>query len=359
MINVFHIVSGKVWGGSEQYTADLMTRLKGDKYYAEVVCRKHDEVLQRFRNIEVPISILPLKGLTDIDSPIRLARLLRKGHNILHVHSFQDAWMAYLAKLKTDNPDIRIVLTIHDIRQPRLNMVTRKVYGAIDHFIFPSRLAYDTFLGKASQIDPKRASIIRESVLPDPTIIPPQKADRLAETPVIMYHGRLTEDKGIDVALKAVAQLDRNSYTMVVAGEGPEKFVSRLKGFCIANQMAQNVRFVGYREHVQSLVSKVDIGLIPTTAPEPMGICNLEYMMYGKALVTTNNGAQPEYLTDEHNALLVPPEDHLSTAAALQRLISDTALRQRLGENARYDFDTRLNYDTFFSNICEVYDGLF
>ena len=89
MINVFHIVSNKHWTGAEQYTYDLTALLRKDPdFYVEVVCRKYPRVLKQYRRLEIPISILPLKGVTDIESPVRFARLLRKGRNIIHVHSF-------------------------------------------------------------------------------------------------------------------------------------------------------------------------------------------------------------------------------------------------------------------------------
>ena len=87
MINVFQIVSDKTWGGPEQYAHDLISRLKRDDFYVEAVCRKHESVLNRFRTLEVPISILPLKGLTDLDSPVRFARLLKRGDNVVLVGS--------------------------------------------------------------------------------------------------------------------------------------------------------------------------------------------------------------------------------------------------------------------------------
>ena len=72
MINIFHIVSNKIWSGPEQYAYDLMLKLKDqDEYYVEMVCGKSDTVLNRFRPLEIPISILPLKGMTDLDSPKR------------------------------------------------------------------------------------------------------------------------------------------------------------------------------------------------------------------------------------------------------------------------------------------------
>ena len=75
MINVFHIVSNKVWTGAEEYAYGLTAHLINDPdFYVEVVCRKNEPVLTHFRRLEIPISILPLKGITDLDSPMRFAR---------------------------------------------------------------------------------------------------------------------------------------------------------------------------------------------------------------------------------------------------------------------------------------------
>ncbi|MDD6778499.1 MAG: glycosyltransferase, partial [Bacteroidales bacterium] len=95
-INVFHIVSDKEWAGAEQYVYDLASELRKNGVYIEIVTRNRRQILDRFRDLEVPISILPLKGITDIDSVLRFARLIKRGKNIVHVHNPKDAAIAML-----------------------------------------------------------------------------------------------------------------------------------------------------------------------------------------------------------------------------------------------------------------------
>ncbi len=364
MTNVFHIVSDKAWAGPEQYAHDLISRLKDDDFYIEVVCRKHEHILDRFRSLEVPISILPLKGLTDLDSPVRLARLLKHGNNVVHVHSFHDAFTAVLAKHISENPNVRIVLTVHGLTKPRLNYITRKVYREVDRFVFGSQKAFNCYMGHASKIAISKACVIRESVLrstqPAGYVIDLRhKLGIKPEQALIMFHGRLCHEKGVDVALRALTQLDKNSYRMVVIGEGQNKFVSHLKGFIVANQMVRNVTFLGFEPNVQPLISQCDIGVVPSVTPESMGISTLEYIMQGKAVITTNNGAQPEYINDGSNGLLVPPGDHFAVANAIKTLIDNPALRTSLGKQAQTDFDNHLNYDHFYMKMNELYRSLF
>ena len=167
MINVFHIVSNKIWSGPEQYAYDLALRLRNDdNYYIEVVCKKSEAVFNKFRSLEIPVSILPLKGLTDLDSPVRFARLLKRGQNIIHVHTFHDAFAAIWAKHIAENPNTRIVLTLHGVNRPRINYLSKKVYRDLDRIVFVSQRSYDEFVPRITRLDRKKCVIVRDSVLP-------------------------------------------------------------------------------------------------------------------------------------------------------------------------------------------------
>ncbi|MBQ0115852.1 MAG: glycosyltransferase family 4 protein [Bacteroidales bacterium] len=365
MINVFHVVSGKTWGGAEQYTYDLVSRLRHDKnFYVEVVCKKSKGVLAEFHKLEVPISILPLKGMTDIDSPSRFARLLRKGHNIVHVHTFHDAFMAVWARHISENPNTRVILTIHGIYHPRSNYLYRKIYRLIDHLVFTSQLSQDEFIADAKRLDVTKSSVIRDSVLPNPLLenVPVtdmrKQFDVKPDQVLIMYHGRLCEEKGITTLLHAATRLDRDKYKMVLMGEGSAKFLVKVKGFIVANQLVRNITLAGFQTNITKLISQCDIGVLPSITPEALGLANLEYMMQGKAHVSTNNGAQREYITNGINGILVPPGDEEALAQAISTLINDTQLRATLGANAGATFEDNLNYDKFYASITDLYTQL-
>lgn len=364
MINVFHIVSNKSWTGAEEYAYDLTARLRNDsEFYVEVVCRKHEAVLTHFRRLEIPISILPLKGVTDIDSPLRFARLLRKGCNVVHVHTFHDAFAAVLARRMSENPNTRVVLTVHGITRPKTNYIYRRLYQAIDHYVFASQLARDTWCDADASFDPSRASIIHESVVENPFAAPAiNLRQRLAVEDgqaLILYHGRICPEKGIDVLLQAATQLDKRTYRLAIVGEGNRKYISRLKGFIVANQLVRNVSLPGFQENILELIKQCDLGVLPAIEPEAYGIANLEYMMQGKAHISTNNGAQTEYVSDGINGLLVDPGNHISLAAAIKSLIDDPEARNRIGARAKADFDDHLNYDVFYRQVADLYKSLF
>ena len=351
MINVFHIASNKTWTGAEEYAYSLTSRLKGDPdFYVEVVCRKNDTVLTHFRRLEVPISILPLKGITDLDSPMRFARLLRKGHNVVHVHTFHDAFAAVMARRLSENRNTRVVMTIHGIAKPKSNYIV-------------SQLAHDVWVNSAHGFDPACATVVHDSVMPNPLATPPiNLRERMhVETgqALILYHGRICPEKGLDVLVEAAAQLDRRAFRLALIGEGKRKYVGQLKGLIVARQLAQNVSLVGFQENIPGLIAQCDFGVLPSIEPEALGIANLEYMMQGKPHISSNNGAQSEYVDDGKNALLITPGNPHALAAAMRSLISDPDMRQRLGHQAKIDFDSHLGYDTFYGRITQIYRSLF
>ena len=363
MINVFHIVSNKHWTGAEQYTYDLVERLRNDPdFYAEVVCRKHPNVLKQYRRLEIPISILPLKGVTDIDSPVRFARLLRKGKNIIHVHSFKDAFMAVMARRISENRDTRVIVSVHGVYKPKNNYMYNKLYKSIDGFVFSSQMARDAFLGKAKKQYADRAVVIRDSVCDSQlgTAVPNLRRELGLDShqALIMYHGKLTPEKGIEALLGALTHVDKTKYHLAIIGEGQPKYKAKIKGFIVAAGMVNNVTLLGFRDNILEYLRQADFGVLPSIQPEALGISNLEYMMAGKAHICSNNGAQPEYVHDGVNGLLVPPGDEQALLTAINQLINDTAGRSRMGTQAQKDFQDNLDYPTFYHKMTDLYRRL-
>lgn len=363
MINVFHIVSNKHWTGAEQYTYDLTALLRQDQdFYVEVVCRKNPNVLKQFRRLEIPISILPLKGVTDIDSPVRFARLLRKGHNIIHVHSFRDAFMAVMARRISENRNTRVVVSVHGVYKPKRNYMYTKLYKSIDCFVFSSQMARDAFVGKAKKQYADRTVVIRDSVCDSQlgTTVPNLR-NELGMDPqqaLIIYHGKLAQEKGLDTLIEALKTIDKDKYHLVVIGEGQPKYKALFKGAIVSSGLVNNVTLLGFRDNILEYLRQADFGVLPSIQPEALGIANLEYMMAGKAHICSDNGAQPEYVTNGVNGLLVPPGDVEALSQAINQLLNEPAMRSRLGVQAQHDFQEKLDYPVFYRKMTDLYRQL-
>jgi glycosyltransferase involved in cell wall biosynthesis len=88
------------------------------------------------------------------------------------------------------------------------------------------------------------------------------------------------------------------------------------------------------KSEVPYWMNKGDIYL-NTTNTDNTPVTVIEAMACGLCVISTNVGGMPYLLEHEHDALLVPPDDPVAMAQAIQRLLTETGLAERLSINAR------------------------
>ncbi len=152
----------------------------------------------------------------------------------------------------------------------------------------------------------------------------------------IFFAGRLVHQKGVDLLLRAYAQV-RTSLAgrrLVVAGDGPER--ANLERLRTELGLVDEVSFVGSigRARLAELMAGADAFAFPSRQ-EAFGIALLEAMAAGTPAVAACVGGIPEFARDGENALLVRPDDAGQLAAALVRLVADSGLRSRLIRGGR------------------------
>ncbi len=80
-----------------------------------------------------------------------------------------------------------------------------------------------------------------------------------------------------------------------------------------------------------------------------------EYMASGKAVVASAMGQVRDVVKDGENGLLVPPGDETALADAVNRLIEDVSLRERLGMQAREDAVRYHSWEQYLSRLEAVF----
>ena len=115
---------------------------------------------------------------------------------------------------------------------------------------------------------------------------------------------------------------------MVFVGEGNQ--LPELLEQCNRLGLEDNIHFVGHQQDVAEWLPHFDIFALPS-AWEGISLALLEAMAAGLPVVATAVGGTPEVVLDEQTGLLTPPGDPQAMAAALERLLSDPALRQEMG----------------------------
>jgi glycosyltransferase involved in cell wall biosynthesis len=149
---------------------------------------------------------------------------------------------------------------------------------------------------------------------------------------VLGYTGRLAHIKGPDVLLRAVARLHTQTLPvrLVIVGEGAEE--ASLKALTQQLGIRAITHFSGRlpRAEIYGAIKGFDIAAVPSRE-EGFGLSALEAMAAGVPVVATQIDALQEVVPEGVTGLLCRVSDPASLADALTRLVSDVALRQKLG----------------------------
>jgi rhamnosyl/mannosyltransferase len=153
--------------------------------------------------------------------------------------------------------------------------------------------------------------------------------------PTVLFVGRLVEYKGVDVLLRALAGVEHARAVLV--GDGPRR--AALEELTADLGLAERVAFAGEvsDERMAELYAACDLFVLPSvTRAEAFGVVQLEAMAAGKAVVSTAVPTGVPWVNQhERTGLIVPPGDVPALRAAIQRLLADPALRERMGREGR------------------------
>lgn len=153
----------------------------------------------------------------------------------------------------------------------------------------------------------------------------------------VLFVGRLVPYKGIEVLLKAMSQV---SGQLVIVGSGPEE--RRLKGLVQTWGLRGKIQFLGFvkDELLTQLYMASRVVVLPSvTKSEAFGLTLVEAGACGKPCVTTSiSTGVMDIIVHGETGYVVPPGDVQELATSINRLLSDSPLRLRMGITARRRF---------------------
>lgn len=182
------------------------------------------------------------------------------------------------------------------------------------------------------------------------------------DRPSVVIAGQVAEVKGIWEFVEAAHLLVGRGVdaTFVVLGDDLKE---QGKTRRMAEQRVRDLGlsphfvFLGFRANASRLIPAFDIVAVPSHV-EPLGNATLEAMAASRPVVGSRVGGIPEMVVDRETGLLVPPRAPDALATALEAVVRDAELRERLGRAGRRRAETVFSLEAHGSRLREIYEGV-
>ena len=368
-IRVVMVISSfaPVIGGAERQALQLAQRLVQQGLTVQVLTRRYPglEATEEMNGVKVWRLPVAGNGRNPLSSVMFTAGVVlwlirhAKEYDVVHVHaSLSPAVSALLAKLWTRKPVLVKVACSGphgDVasmrRRPFLSLRCRLLRRADRFLVLNSESIQEL---QELGLDKRQMASIVNGV--DTTYFAPNEQKVTAPIEVkqasgkAVFVGRLTTQKGVDLLLRAWAQLVEPRQ-LILVGEGAER--SSLEA--LASELHLDyVTFTGSTNDVRSYLQQADLFVLPSRSE---GIPNalLEAMACGLPVVASAVGGIPDVVQDGESGLLVPPDDVPALAKAIRRLLVDPDLRRQMGQKARQRVESDYSLQSTTNRHLELY----
>lgn len=290
-----------------------------------------------------------------------LTRILRAEEvDVLHGHMFgSNVWAVVLGRIcRVPAIVAHEHMWAYDGGRSR-GLIDRHLIARGAHaFIAVSETGRDLMV-ESERLDPRDIVVIPNGIGPAAS---PSRAEARAELGisdderVVGSVGHLRPEKSFETLVAAAASLRERipGLRVLIAGEGEER--ERLEARIAGLGLEGVVELVGARDDVPRLLAALDVAVCCSDFEGgPLSV--MEYMRAGLPVVATRVGGLPELL-GENGAVFVPPRKPEALADGIERVLSDGALAERLGEAGRERQRTDYDIAVWARRLEDLYEGL-
>lgn len=348
------------YGGIEQVAYDIVTGLK-DKYEQKVICFNHDK--GTVKDVNNSVEIIRIGFWKKIASQAfsfeyrkQLKCIIKEFKpNVIHLHLPNPLITIYLLTLNLKG--IKLIIHWHsDIIKQK---ILRNFYKPFETMILKraDKIVVATNYHSEYSISIKK---YRAKTIIFPYCLDFKKLENRDKNierreEKIFFLGRHVPYKGIEYLIEASKYI-KKSAEIVIAGSGPltEKLKKQAEGL-------ENIKFVGKisNEDVVKYLYNSNVFAFPSiTRNEAFGVAMAEAMYCGLPVVSfAIEGSGVNWVNqDGKTGFVVENMNSLKFAEAVNRLLEDDSLREKLSENAKKWAIEQFDKDRFIANIIKTYE---
>jgi len=358
---IFYLITRSEPGGAQSHVLELLKGFK-DQYELILAAGEEGFLLDAARDLGIRTHLINnlqrnLSPTRDYKAYKEIVSLLKDSRpDLVHCHSSK---AGILGRLAAHRLGIKTVFTAHGWSFAEGTPLSRKVIGLLperllaiwtDCIITVSdtdrNLAIRYHVGKLEKLVTIHNGIADE---PLPTI----NKDNARPITLIMV-ARFAAPKYFAQLIDAAATI-KADFRLRLVGDGP--LLELMKKRAEELNISDIVEFLGSRDDVDALLTKSDVFILVSDW-EGFPISILEAMRAGLPVIACDVGGIHEAITDRTNGRLVPRGEIAGLKLAMQELISDEALRLKMGTEARRRFEQLFTTKIMLEKIEATYRAL-
>jgi glycosyltransferase involved in cell wall biosynthesis len=362
VLKVLQLIPTLDRSGAEKQMVMLAKGLPRDRFHVEVA------TLTRLGAFEselsaagIPVTSIGKRFKLDLLALVRLTRFLRaRKFDVVHTWIFAANTYGRVAARLAQVPVVIVAEMAVDLWKGRSErFIDQRLSTWCDCLVGNSHAVVD-FYRKLGVPDDRLAMIYSGSA--DESHAVDSRAVRTElgltpEAPLVLFAGRLAEQKRVDDLIKAIDLLQHVEPDLrtVIIGEGPLR--DHLEETARAYDLDGRLLFLGYRDDVPRLMAAANVVVLPS-AYEGLPNVVLEAMRLCKPVVATAAPGTTEAVVDRETGLLVPVGNVMLLARAIRDVVRDPILAKRLGEAGQARVDTHFRVDTMIAQFIQLYEDL-
>lgn len=195
------------------------------------------------------------------------------------------------------------------------------------------------------------AGLPADKIVVKPNFVQPDPGFRENKEDYVVFVGRLSPEKGIDVLLDAWRS-EQRQIPLKIVGDGP--LGDMVRAHCRANPMIQWLGAQPFERTLQ-LIAAARMLVFPSIWYETFGRSMIEAKAAGTPVIASDLGAMAELNTHGENGLLFEAGNAVELRTQVESVWDDDALARRLALGGRAQFESQFTADHNFHRLMEVY----
>ena len=365
MIKVCHIVDELGVGGTEMNLKEIALNLR-DKYDHEIWCLKGKGVMApEIEKNGLSVRAFDFRGGIKFSSILILTRdMKKKRFGIVHCHGLFPSIWGRIAALLAGVP-VRIVhcqnLYYGITSWARMKLIflsnfTTKII-AVSEAVKRSLVEY---VG----IDRLKIEVVyncsKKFAIPSPETRKNARAELgvIDGDFVVGSISRLEEHKGHRCLLEAVAKIKDNMPHLkcLIVGDGPAMEILKQKARDL--KLDDIVIFSGFRADTETMLSIMDIFVLPSTIREGLPLTLAEAAAAALPLIATSVGGNPEIVFDGRNGFVIEPNNAEEIAAKIKYLSDNRSDIKKMGDESLKIWKRKFTLEEMLRKIDSLYQSL-